>query len=71
MKLYDRLLDDRDSAGVWRVPKRSSVGLRSSNPFVWPFFPLQPNPSADQISAEVTFRLGLIGRYAGRQIEIG
>lgn len=71
MKLYDRLLDDRDSAGVWRMPKRSSVGLRSTNPFMWPFFPLASNPSADELSAEVTFRLGLIGRYAGRQIEVG
>jgi hypothetical protein len=70
LKLYDRLLDDRDSAGVWRPPKRASLVLRSTNPFVWPYFPLQPNPSGDELAAEVTFRLGLIGRYGGRQVEV-
>jgi hypothetical protein len=71
MKLYERLLDDRDQAGIWRAPKRSSLVLRSTNPFVWPYFPLQPNASGDELAAEITFRLGLIGRYVGRQIEIG
>jgi hypothetical protein len=68
-RLYERFLDDRDSGGVWRAPKRT-ISLRSTNPFVWSSFPLDPHAAGDALSAEVTFRLGLIARYSGRQIEV-
>lgn len=68
-RLFDRFLDDRDEGGVWRVPKRS-IGLRSASPFVWPVFPLDPHPTAEGLSAEVTFRIGLIARHLGRPIEV-
>ena len=68
-RLFDRLLDDRDASGVWHVPRRS-VALRSTNPFVWPSFPLDPDGTPAGVAAEVTFRLGLIARYAGRPIEV-
>lgn len=69
-RLYERLLEDCDAEGVWRMPKRS-VTTRSSNPFVWPGFPLDPRGTADALSADVTFRLGLIGRYSGRPVDVG
>ncbi|HEX6536020.1 MAG TPA: hypothetical protein VF041_15595 [Gemmatimonadaceae bacterium] len=68
-KLFDRLLDDRDHQGVWRMPKRGLV-TRSANPFVWPSFPLEPRSTPDALSADVTFRLGLIARLAGRPVEL-
>lgn len=68
-RLFERLLDDRDASGLWRVPRRS-VALRSTNPFVWPTFPLEPEATPESIAAEVTFRLGLIARLAGRPIEV-
>lgn len=68
-KLFDRLLDDRDHHGVWRAPKRGLV-TRSTNPFVWPSFPLEARSTPDALSAEVTFRLGLIARLAGRPLEL-
>lgn len=69
-KLFDRFLDDCDSRGLWRLPKRAAV-MRSNNPFVWPSFPLEPHATAEDKVANVTFRLGLIGRHAGRAIQVG
>jgi hypothetical protein len=68
--LFDRFLDDCDNRGVWEPPKRSAV-LKSSNPFVWPSFPLEPHATAEDRLANVTFRLGIIGRYAGRTLKVG
>jgi hypothetical protein len=68
-KLFDRFLDDRDESGVWRSPKRT-LSLRSASPFVWPIFPLEPRVTPDSVAAEVTFRVGLIARTLGRQIEL-
>jgi hypothetical protein len=70
MKLYERFLDDCDARGVWEPPKRSAV-LKSTNPFVWPSFPLEPHATAEDRRANVTFRLGLIGRFAGRVLSVG
>jgi hypothetical protein len=69
-KLFDRFLDDCDQHGLWRAPKRAAV-MRSSNPFVWASFPLEPHATAEDRVANVTFRLGLIARAAGRGISVG
>ena len=69
-KLYDRFLDDCDQRGLWRSPKRAAV-MRSANPFVWASFPLEPHATAEDRVANVTFRLGLIGRIAGREMIVG
>jgi hypothetical protein len=45
------------------------AAVRSTNPFVWPMYPLEDHPSGDERWTDVTFRLGLIGRLAGRTIE--
>ena len=68
-RLFDRFLDDRDASGVWHPHKGMSTA-RSTNPFVWPVYPLEENQSGDERWTDVTFRLGLIARLSGRPIEL-
>lgn len=72
-KLFERFLDDRDSEGVWRQPGsgRRVPTLRSSSPFAWPSFPLEPDSLPASPRSDVTFRLGLIARYGGWGVEVG
>ena len=44
--------------------------MRSSNPYLWPLYPLEDHLAGDERWTDVTFRLGLIGRIAGRTIEL-
>jgi hypothetical protein len=67
-KLLDRFLDDRDNQGVWH-PHKGLAAVRTTNPFVWPSYPLQGELSGDERWTDATFRLGLIARIAGRPIE--
>jgi hypothetical protein len=67
-KLYERFLDDRDAEGVWH-PHKGMAAVKSSNPFLWPMYPLEDHMSGDERWTDVTFRLGLIGRLSGRTIE--
>jgi hypothetical protein len=68
-KLFDRFLDDRDGSGVWH-PHKGMAAARSNNPLVWASYPLESNLSGDERWTDVTFRLGLIARLSGRQIEL-
>jgi hypothetical protein len=68
-KLYDRFLDDRDEQGVWH-PHKGMAMPRSTNALVWPSFPLESHHAGDERWSDVTFRLGLIGRFSGRQINV-
>ena len=68
-KLFERFLDDRDRDLVWHPHKGSAVP-RSTNPFVWPAFPLEQMTSGDERWTDVTFRLGLIARLSGRPLEL-
>lgn len=68
-KLLDRFLEDRDAEGVWH-PHKGTAMPRSSNPYVWPVFPLEQGASGDERWSDATFRLGLIARLAGRQVEL-
>jgi len=68
-KLFERFLDDRDRSGVWHPHKGMAVP-KSTNPFVWPTYPLETQLAGEERWADVTFRLGLIARLAGRPIEI-
>jgi hypothetical protein len=43
--------------------------VRSSNPYVWPSYPLEGAMSGDVRWTDATFRLGLIARIIGRTIE--
>ena len=67
-KLFDRFLDDRDERGVWH-PHKGLAAARSTNPFVWPSYPLEPALAGEDRWADITFRLGLIARLSGRPIE--
>jgi hypothetical protein len=68
-KLFERFLDERDNEGVWH-PRKGSAAARSSNPFVYSQYPLEDSRSGDEKWTDLTFRLGLIARLAGRQIEV-
>jgi hypothetical protein len=67
-KLFERFLDDRDENGVWH-PHKGMAAVRSTNPFVWPAYPLEEALSGDERWTDATFRLGLIARVLGRPIE--
>jgi len=67
-KLFDRFLEDRDEQGVWH-PHKGMAAVRSTNPFVWPVYPLENALSGDERWTDATFRLGLIARVLGRPIE--
>lgn len=68
-KLFERFLDDRDRDLVWH-PHKGTAMPRSTNPFVWPAFPLEQMSSGDERWTDVTFRLGLIARLSGRPLEL-
>ena len=67
-RLFDRFLDDRDADGVWH-PHKGMQAVRTVNPFVWPLYPLEQELAGDERWTDVTFRLGLIARLAGRALE--
>ncbi|HET7457585.1 MAG TPA: hypothetical protein VFJ74_08010 [Gemmatimonadaceae bacterium] len=70
-KMFERFVDDRDREGVWH-PHKGMAAPRSSNPFVWPTFPLEESTAGGEDRwTDVTFRIGLIARVAGRPIEVG
>lgn len=70
-RLLDRALDDRSRKGVW-TPPRSVVMPNTVPAWAWPVLPLTDHDAgidpATAFSADVTFRLGLIARLAGRDI---
>jgi hypothetical protein len=69
MKLFDRFVDDCDRRGVWH-PHKGMDAPSARNPYVWPAYPIQP-PTADEARwSDVTFRVGLIARLTGRQVEL-
>jgi hypothetical protein len=68
-RLFERFLDDRDRDLVWH-PHKGTAMPRSTNPFVWPAFPLESAPSGGERWTDVTFRLGLIARLSGRQVTL-
>ena len=68
-KLFDRFLDDRDAEGIWH-PHKGMSAVRSTNPFLWPMYPLEDHLSGDERWTDVTFRLGLIARLSGRTIDV-
>lgn len=66
-KMYERFVDDCGRDGVWH-PHKGSAMPKSSDPYVWPLFPLEVPHAGDERWADVTFRIGLIARCAGRPI---
>ncbi len=74
VKLLDRTLDDRGRRGIWTPPRSMSMPEQVP-PWAWPVLPLHDGdlrPGADEaeaLSADVTFRLALIAKLAGRTLE--
>jgi hypothetical protein len=67
-RALDQLLEVRDANGVW---KRAIAGATAApDPVVWPTFPLSDPAEPASWTADVTFRIGLIARLAGRRIEV-
>lgn len=68
-KLFERFLDDRDADAVWH-PHKGLQAVKTGNPFVWPMYPLEEALAGEERWTDVTFRLGLIARLAGRTIDL-
>ena len=71
-KLFQRFLDDRDHDGVWH-PHKGMATPRSTSPYVWSWYPLDGGSGTEDRDVrwtDFTFRLGLIARLAGRQIDL-
>jgi hypothetical protein len=68
-KMFDRFVDDCDRTGVWH-PHKGLAMPRSASPFVWQMFPLEHSSVGDERWADVTLRIGIIARAAGRQIDL-
>lgn len=68
-KMFERFVDDCDRSGVWH-PHKGLAMPRSSNPYVWPMYPLERTHGGEERWADVTFRIGLIARLSGRPIDL-
>jgi hypothetical protein len=68
-KFLDRFLDDRDRAGVWH-PHKGLAMAKSSNPYAWAAYPIESTSIGDERWTDISFRVGLIARLAGRTIDL-
>jgi hypothetical protein len=69
MKLYERFVDDRDRSGVWH-PHKGMERPTTTQQWAWSTFPLDDGATPESKWADVTFRIGLIGKLLGREIEL-
>ena len=69
MKLFERFIDDRDRNGVWH-PHKGTERPVTTHPWAWSTFPLDDGTSVESKFTDVTFRIGLIGKLLGREIEL-
>jgi hypothetical protein len=69
MKMFERIVDDRDRKGVWH-PHKGSETPTTTNPYVWSSFPLENRCVDNGCWTDVTFRVGLIAKLLGRRIEL-
>ena len=69
LKMHERFIDDCGRDGVWHPHKGMSMP-RSSNPWCWASYPLEPSHAGDERWTDVTFRVGLIARISGRAINV-
>ena len=69
MKLLERFIDDRDRNGVWH-PHKGTDRPTTSDPWAWSSFPLDDGSGVESKWTDVTFRIGLIAKLVGREIEL-
>lgn len=67
VKLFERFVGQRDAHGVWHARKGGPTPV-SESPYVWPVFPLEERLEGDARWTDVTFRIGLIARLLGWEI---
>ncbi len=65
--MLDRLLSERGRDGVWHPPK-GKLPLAAHVPAAWAMYPLDPRREHDAVAAEITMRMGLVARAAGREM---
>ncbi|MBX3173839.1 MAG: hypothetical protein KF709_05470 [Gemmatimonadaceae bacterium] len=68
-KMFERFVDDSGRDGVWH-PHKGLAMPKSTDPYVWPMFPLEVTHGGDERWCDVTFRIGLIARLSGRPITL-
>lgn len=68
-KMYERFVDDCGRDGVWH-PHKGMAMPKSTDPYVWPIYPLEQVHGGEERWADVTFRIGLIARLSGRPVEL-
>jgi hypothetical protein len=66
---FERLVEASDRDGIWR-PGRGKGLVAAAQHELWPWYPLDPRREGDALSAEVTTRLGVIARAAGREVVV-
>jgi len=69
-KMYERFVDDCDRRGIWHPHNKGTTLPKTSNPYVWPMFPLEQVLGGEERWSDVTFRIGLIARLSGRPVEL-
>lgn len=69
MKLFERFVDDRDRNGIWH-PHKGMERPTTTHPWSWSTFPLDDGTGPESKWTDVTFRIGLIGKLLGREIEL-
>ena len=69
MKMYERFVDDRGRDGVWH-PHKGAGFPHTTNPWSWPTFPLDEGTNPLAKWSDITFRIGLIGKLLGKEIEL-
>jgi len=69
-KMYERFVDDCDRRGIWHPHNKGTTLPKTSNPYVWPMFPLEQVQGGEERWTDVTFRIGLIARLSGRPVEL-
>jgi hypothetical protein len=69
LKMFDRFLEDTDRDGVWH-PHKGTETPKAKSPYAWATFPLEESLAGEGRWADVTFRVGLIARLAGREIKV-
>ncbi len=68
-KMLDRFIEDHGRRGVWH-PRKGRERPTTTNPYAWPTFPLEDKVGGNHDWTDITFRVGLIARLAGRPIEV-
>ncbi|HEY0972286.1 MAG TPA: hypothetical protein VGE02_15055 [Gemmatimonadales bacterium] len=68
-RLFERFVTDMGRGGIWR-PRKGDEAPTTTNPYIWPYFPLDPGDEGASRWTDLTFRLGLIARLAGRPVEL-